>query len=69
MRGGAVGLALLVAGVAAGDLRHVGVFARDAAVLLHVAHDVFAREEKVQFVQALGVALQLAAQKILHKKG
>ena len=69
VRGGAVGLALLVAGVAAGDLRHVGVFARDAAVLLHVAHDVFAREEKVQFVQALGVALQLAAQKILHKKG
>jgi hypothetical protein len=38
----------------------------DAAVLRHVAHDVFAREQEVEFAQALCVALQLASEKGFH---
>ena len=63
---GQVGLALLVAGVAACDLRHLGVLDGDAPVLSHVAHDVFAREQEVQLAQALCIALQLASEKGFH---
>jgi hypothetical protein len=34
------------------------MFAREHAVLRHVGHDVFAREQEVQFAQALRIALQ-----------
>ena len=63
---GDIGLGLQVALVAARHRSYIGVFARDAAVLVHIAHDVFAREQKVQFFKALGIALQLGAQEWLH---
>ncbi len=66
-RAGQVGLTLLVAGVAARDLGDLGMLARNAAVLLHVRHDVFAREQEVEFLQALRVAFQLAAEKGFHQ--
>ncbi|GEQ74288.1 hypothetical protein CTTA_1293 [Comamonas testosteroni] len=43
------------------------MFARNGAVLLHVAHDVFAREQEIQLLQALGIAFELVAQKVLHR--
>jgi len=63
-----VGLTLLVAGVAAGDLRDLGMLDGDAPVLRHVAHDVFAREQEVQFAQTLRVAFQLASEKRFHSE-
>ena len=63
---GDVGLALPVALIAAGDLGDFGMLARDGAVLRHVAHDVFAREQEVELAQALGVAFELVAQKGFH---
>ena len=63
---GQVGLALEPAGVAAGDLRDLGMLAREHAVLRHVGHDVFAREQEVELLQAPGVALQLVAEKRFH---
>ena len=61
-----VGGTLQVAGVAACHGGHFGVFARYGTVLRHVSHDVFAREQEVQFAQALDIALQLVFEKGFH---
>ena len=55
-RSGQVGFALHKTGIAAGDLGDLRMFARQHAVLRHVGHDVFAREQKIQFAQTLRIA-------------
>ena len=47
---------------------HLGVFARQRQKLRHVFHDVFTRQQKVQFGQALHIALELSAHKRLHRE-
>jgi hypothetical protein len=64
-----IGLALLVLLVALGHGTHLGALARQGHEAWHVFHDVFAREQKIELGQALGVALQLSAQKGFHGGG
>ena len=67
-RSGQIGLALLVARKTTGELSHFRMLLGDVAVLLHVGHDVFAREQEVQLIQAQCIALQLASEKGFHGK-
>ena len=56
-----VGFALSVTLVASSQNGHVSMLARQRHELLHVLHDVFARQQKIQLVQALGIAFELLA--------
>ena len=51
--------ALFVAGVALCHGSHIGMFTRELHELRHVGHDVFAREQKIQLGQTVGVAFEL----------
>ena len=61
-----IGFALLVARPAGGHRRHVGVLAREGQKLLHVFHDVLAREQKFKLSKAVGVTGKLLAQEGFH---
>jgi hypothetical protein len=52
-----------VARIAASHLGHVGMLARQGHELLHVRHDVLARQQKVKLGQAQRIALELLAEK------
>lgn len=58
---GQIRLALLVTCPAAGHRAHLGVLARQGQKLLHVLHDVFTREQKLQLPQTVGIAGKLLA--------
>jgi hypothetical protein len=60
---------LLVLLVALGHGADLGAFTRQGHEGVHVLHDVFAREQKIELGQALGVALELSAQKGFHGGG
>ena len=66
LRCGQIGFALLVARPARGHRSDLGVFTREQQKLLHVLHDVLAREQELQLPEPVGVACKLLTEKGFH---
>ncbi len=67
LRGGQIVLGLPVMRILLGHGRQLGMLARQLAVLLHVRGRVFAREQGVDFVEALGQLVELGLHAGFHR--